>query len=247
MFRLLGLALSAVLLAGAQGPFRFELKRMEKRAGACVTTFEYPEILSAASLVARDRINAGILRMLLRGSGWPAADSGARSLESYANAFMSECAEFQKRPEAHPQYEHKRVTIFRYTPPVLSFRCDASEDAGGAHPFGTTLFVNFDGRTGKTLAIADVIREGSLGELEALAEKLFRQNARLSPAGSLAENGYSFPGNRFKLNENFGLGETELVFFFNTYEIGPGVMGPTEIRIPFQLLRGQLRDGFNAW
>jgi len=247
MFRLIVLALSAVCLANAQGPLRFELKRMEKKAGSCVTSFEYPEILSAESPAARDRMNAGILRMLLRRTGWPATDSGMRSLDAYANAFLAECAEFQQGPAAHPLYEHKRVTIFRYTPPFLSFRCDASEDAGGAHPFGTTLFVNFESRTGKTLTIADLIREGTLQELHSIAEKIFRQDAKLSASESLAASSYSFPGDNFKLTDNFGIGETELVFLFNTYEIGPGAMGPTEIKIPYRLIRNQLRSGFKLW
>ena len=86
-----------------------------------------------------------------------------------------------------------------------------------------------------------------MGELESIAEKIFRQDARLSASESLSASSYSFPGDRFKLNENFGVGETELVFLFNTYEIGPGAMGPTEIKIPYPFLRSQLRPGIGGW
>jgi hypothetical protein len=82
MLRLIVLSVSIVYLGVAQGPLRFELKRFEKKTTGCVITFEYPEIISAASPQARDRINAGILRVLLRASDWPAADSGARSLDA---------------------------------------------------------------------------------------------------------------------------------------------------------------------
>jgi hypothetical protein len=100
LLRFMVLMVFATSAGIAQTPLRFELKRVEKQTLACRTTFEYPEIISAASPEARDRMNAGILRLLLRQSGWPDDDSGFRSLEAYANAFLQDCARFQTRPEA---------------------------------------------------------------------------------------------------------------------------------------------------
>src|SRR5258708_30383494 len=111
MLRLIVLTISIVYSGIAQGPLRFELKRIEKKTSACVITLEYPEIISAASPQAPDRMNAGILRMLLRQSSWPAADSGFRSLDEYANAFLDKCAAVQNRPECRPLYEHHTATI----------------------------------------------------------------------------------------------------------------------------------------
>jgi hypothetical protein len=214
-------------LVVAQGPLRFELKRIEKKTTRCVVTFEYPEVISAASPQARDRINAGILRVLLRRSDWPAPDSGFRSLEAYANDFLTFCAS-----ESRPLYQHKRVMIFRYTPPILSFRFDAHEDAGGVHPFGTTFFVNFESRTGQVIRITDLVREDALPEFESIAEETFRREHDLFPTESLSK-WFSFPGDRFRLNDNFGIGEEQLVFLYNTYEIGSGAMPPTKIKLPY--------------
>lgn len=241
MLRLILLALSAVLLGNAQGALRFELKHFEKKTKACVIQVEYPEIVSAASGEARDRMNAGILRVLLRASDFLASDSGLRSLDEYANRFLKDCEGFQSRPEARDLYEFKRVTIFRYTPPILSFRCDATEDGGGVHPFGSTFFVNFETETGKTIALTDLLKEGSLPKLTSLAEGIFRRDHKLSATESLSEQGYGFPENRFSLNDNFGVGESELMFLFNTYEIGAGAMGSTEIKIDLALVRGLLK------
>src|SRR6266436_3918434 len=36
-------------LAVAQGPLRYETRRIEKNSPGCVVSFEYPEIISAAS------------------------------------------------------------------------------------------------------------------------------------------------------------------------------------------------------
>jgi len=250
MLRLIVLTVAMFYLARvgrAEGPLRFELKQVEKRTTGCVITFQYPEIISAASPQVRDRMNAGILRVLLRLSDWPAPDSGVRSLDAYANVFLKECADFQTRPEARDLYEHKLVTIFRYTPPILSFRCDANEDGGGVHPFGTTLFVNFEISTGKTVVIRDLLREGVFAQLESIAEANFRRDYKLSSTESLLERSYKFPGNRFRLNNNFGIGERELVFLFNTYEIGPGAMGPTEISMPYQQIHNLFKPDFHFW
>jgi hypothetical protein len=247
MLRLIALTVAMVYSGIAQGPLRFELKRVEKKTTSCIITFEYPEIISAATPQARDRINAGIRRVLLRHTDWPAHDSGLASIDAYANEFMTYCAEYQKGPQPRELYQHKMVTIFRYTPPVLSFKCDADEDGGGVHPFGTTLFVNFESSTGKTVTLTDLLGEGDLAKFESVAEAKFRRDYKLSLTESLSEQGFGFPGDRFKLNNNFGIGEREVVFLFNTYEIGPGAMGPTELTIPWVFVRDLFRPALHLW
>jgi Protein of unknown function (DUF3298) len=243
--RLIAIAISSVCLAFGQGPLRFELKRFEKKTTSCHVILEYPEITSAASPEARDRINAGILKLLLRQNSWPASDSGSRSLEGYVSSFLNECAAEQDRPEHHPLYMRKFVTIFRYTPPILSFKCEADEDSGGAHPFGTILFINFETSTGQTIALPDVLKEGAFPKLQSLAEGIFRRENKLSPRESLSEHDYTFPEDRFKLNDNFGFGENALVFLFNTYEIGPGAMPGTQVTIDYPFLRELLKPGLD--
>jgi hypothetical protein len=241
-------ALFPMAYVAADGaPLRFELKRIEMQTRTCAISIEYPEIISAASAEARERINAGIRRALLRQTSWPASDSGQPSLEAYADGFLNACAGNQSRPEIGSLSEHKRVTIFRYTPPILSFRVEASGDVGGAHPFGTTFFVNFESGTGKTILLTDLFNEPSLGKLNAMAEKTFRRDHGLSPTESLREQAFSFPQDRFSLNDNFGIGESGLVFFFNTYEISAGAMGPAQITMPFVILRDILRLNLASW
>jgi hypothetical protein len=68
-----------------------------------------------------------------------------------------------------------------------------------------------------------------------IAEAGILQENQLSPSGSFSEHGFGIPANRPKLNNIFGTGEREVVFFFNTYEISAGAMGPTELAIPWGL------------
>jgi hypothetical protein len=243
--RLIALVVSTACLSVAEGPLRFELRRVERKTEGCgVITFEYPVIISAASPEARDRINAGILRVLLRGTVSGPPQYVGRSLDNYTAQFFKNCREFRARDEApfRELYEHKRVTIFRYTPPILSFRFDATADLGGVHPYGNTLFANFDSVTGETFVLSDILREGGYAKLEATAETRFRWQYKLSPSDRLSES-FSFPGDRFQLNENFGFGEDELVFIFNAYEIAAGAAGSIEIRLPYALLREAMKPG----
>jgi hypothetical protein len=73
------------------------------------------------------------------------------------------------------------------------------------------LLVNFETSTGRTPAITDLLREGALAKLDAAAEAKFRRDNKLSSTESLSEQGYNFPGDHFRLNDNFGVGEKELV------------------------------------
>jgi hypothetical protein len=245
--RLLALVVSTACWSFAQGPLRFELRHVEKKTAGCgVLTFEYPKIISAASPEARDKINAGILRVLLRVTDAGPPRYAGRSLDSYTAQFLTECREFRAWSEGKPPfrelYEHKRVTIFRYTPPILSFRFDAVADHGGVHPYGNTLFANFDSVTGEAIVLSGVLRDGGYAKLEATAERMFRSQYKLAPSDELSEF-YSFPGDRFTLNDNFGFGEDELVFIFNAYEIASGAAGSIEIKVPYALLREALKPG----
>jgi hypothetical protein len=247
MLRLILLTVSLLSLAVAQAPLRIEPKRIEKKLPGCIVTFEYPEIISAVSPQARDRMNAEILRVLLRRVDWPAFNSGARSLDAYANVFLEGCAAVESEPAARGLYDHKVVGTFRYTPPILSFRCDSDADSGGVHPYGTTWFVNLDSRTGKAIHITDLLRQGALRKLESIAEAIFRRDHNLSSTENLAEQAWNFPGHRFRLNDNFGIGDSELVFVFNTYEIAAGAMGATEIKIPYRRIRDLLNPNLHLF
>src|SRR5258707_8542814 len=125
MLRTIGMAVWVTALALAQAPLPYEIRHVEKKSPGCLVSFEYPEITSAAPEV-RDRINAGILQVLLRRSIWPASDSGFRSLDEYANTFVRDCEEVHAGSQPHHDlYERKTVRFFRVRAPIFSFQCVA--------------------------------------------------------------------------------------------------------------------------
>jgi hypothetical protein len=85
--------------------------------------------------------------------------------------------------------------------------------------------------------------QGRLLPLASVAESHFREDHKLSANENLSESSFSFPGDRFKLNDNYGIGDKALVFHFNTYGIAAGAMGDTEIEIPYAEMRHLLKPG----
>jgi hypothetical protein len=232
--------------ARAQGSLHLETRRIEKSSPGCFISFEYPEAISALTVQARDRINAGILGVLLRSTGIGSRASGSRTLSAYAANFLGFCRQYHDENrglQSRDLYERKAVVLLRSKAPVLSFRCSSDADMGGAHPFGTILYVNFDSSTGRPAKLIDFLKTGSMPQLESIAEARFRRDHGLSSAQRLSEAGYNFAGDRFHLNDNYSFGESALVFVFNTYEIAAGAMGPTELTIPYAEITQILRPG----
>jgi hypothetical protein len=104
---------------------------------------------------------------------------------------------------------------------------------GGAHPNSTTRFASFDVRSGRTLTRWDLLREDARDSLDAAGERAFRRVRKLAPDADLAAAGFWFEGGRFKLNENFAVSPTGLLFFFNPYEVAPYALGATSLSLPW--------------
>ena len=108
--------------------------------------------------------------------------------------------------------------------------------AGGAHPNSAMVYWNLDPKTLKEITLESLIKEGSLPELNAIAEKIFRKNEKLSPTASLKDN-YFFEKDTFALNRNFTITKEGLKFLYNPYEIKAYAYGNTELLIPFSELK----------
>lgn len=108
--------------------------------------------------------------------------------------------------------------------------------AGGAHPNSAMVYWNLDPKTLNEITLESLIKEGSLPELTAIGEKIFRKNEKLSPTASLKDN-YFFEKDTFSLNRNFTITKEGLKFLYNPYEIKAYAYGSTELIIPFSELK----------
>ncbi len=104
--------------------------------------------------------------------------------------------------------------------------------SGGAHPNYITSLFSYNTKKQRFVSINDIFPDMIQREnLLELAEKKFRQIRNLGDNEDLAEAGFWFENNKFGLNNNFAVTKDGIIFFFNSYEIGPYAMGTTEIFI----------------
>jgi hypothetical protein len=86
------------------------------------------------------------------------------------------------------------------------------------------------------------LKEGYEEKLTQLGEKAFRKERALTDTASLQKNYFEFPANKFTLNQNYGFTKEGIVFYYNSYEIAAYAAGPTEVIIPYEEIKGWLRE-----
>ncbi|MFD2146566.1 DUF3298 and DUF4163 domain-containing protein [Mucilaginibacter antarcticus] len=111
---------------------------------------------------------------------------------------------------------------------------------GGAHGGSTTAFINWDTKANNDIRLKDVLIAGYRDSLTAIAETIFRQQEKLTPTASLA-NDYFFKDAKFTLNENFVITPVGLKFLYNQYEIKPYAAGQTIVLIPYANIKSLLK------
>jgi hypothetical protein len=105
--------------------------------------------------------------------------------------------------------------------------------AGGAHPNSSITAFNFDVATGRRLTTADIFTDPSA--LLPIVEKKFKAHwaeVLTEAGGDYQKAGFDFANNKFTLPQNILIGDKEVTFSYNPYEVAPYVMGPTDIVIP---------------
>lgn len=111
---------------------------------------------------------------------------------------------------------------------------------GGAHGGTSVTFINWDTKAGKNLKLGDIFISGYHDKLNAVAEKIFRGNEKLTDIASLKDN-YFFKDDKFALNENFSITPLGIKFLYNQYEIKPYAAGITELFIPYTQIKSLIQ------
>lgn len=110
---------------------------------------------------------------------------------------------------------------------------------GGAHGFDDRKIFTFNLTSGKRLALADIIEEGSRATFDVIIEREFRRVRQISPEKSLLDEGlFLSESGGLALTDNIGIVATGLVLHYNPYEVAPYSYGPTHVIIPREALVG---------
>lgn len=111
---------------------------------------------------------------------------------------------------------------------------------GGAHGINQQLSMNFDTQTGQLITLDDLFVPGYQQQLrELLLERLLRETDS-NTIDELHDKGYLYSMDMFA-PENFILGDDEISFVYNPYEIAPYSAGKTELTLSYGQLKKILK------
>lgn len=227
----------------------FTVNELVKTEGRCAQfpktpctqiKISYPRFRAPTPSAAIDTINAEVKQVLLQSvSNEQPPKSIEAAMVKFLQDYQSAIREF---PQQSIWTDEKTVEVIQNRPNLLSLKYSHYWYTGGAHPNSSRTYWHFNPTTGKPIQLSDLFVEGYAPKLNAIAEKHFRQSKKLSADASLNQAGFWFENDKFQINTNFAMTSKGLIFFFNTYEIGPYVIGPTELQIPYTELKGLIKD-----
>jgi len=120
----------------------------------------------------------------------------------------------------------------------LSLLLNTNIYTGGAHPLNEICILSFNPGTGKKVIISEILKNEEA--LKGLIVKEYRRKRNLSDSVNLTDEG--FYSNEWPLPKNFALLSQGLYIIYNAYEIGPYVLGSTELLIPIEAVKPLLKD-----
>jgi hypothetical protein len=156
--------------------------------------------------------------------------------------FVSEYDRFleEGEPSLLPPWECRQEgQVLWQTDSLLSVEVKTISYTGGAHPNAEVWLSVFHLSDGRSLRFSDILTEEEA--FSELAARYFQKSKGLESKEDLFEAGYFWEG-EFTLPDNFALTEKGILLFYNSYEVAPYSLGPTEYTIPWAELAGMLRE-----
>jgi hypothetical protein len=195
--------------------------------------FEYPEFLDMGSDQVLKSLQSNIESILL-------TDLAGTNPQTSAEIFIQDYADFLSESDEDyvvGWYDERYMQWVYTSPKMVSLMFVWNSYYGGAHPNVTITYYNYDPVTGKKMELKDVFTSDGLASLQELAEQEFRVVRELDPEENLEEAGFWFDEGRFELSNNFTFTDSGILFYYNPYEIASYADGPTEVMLPFDLIK----------
>ncbi len=198
-------------------------------------SFTWP--IGKGSEIASD-INDAIDQQMLLYFG---RDSVAPTLEANAQLFLNSYEDFVSQFPDSPGGRSIEVNakVSYESDSLLSIFFTEFNNSGGAHPNSSQFFMNFEKITGEYLSSGRVVLDSA--KLLELAEIAFRKHHEVREGKSLEDQGFFLPETGFFLPGAMGYKDGEFKLIYIPYEIGPYVMGYTELSFTPEELTGIVR------
>ncbi len=158
------------------------------------------------------------------------------TLEEAAAGFIGEYEVYQQEQTDFitPWEIETNGKVLHQSPEVVSLEIDNYSYAGGAHPNGYSILLNFDAKTGAKIDPVEKVTD--VKKLTQLAEAKFREARELEADADLNEEGF-FWGGPFALPANIAITDKGLYFVYNAYEAAAYALGPTDFVLTYEELK----------
>jgi hypothetical protein len=187
-----------------------------------------------------DLINQGILKELsFVMENLPPDLNSLQDIPTKIDSFISQHKSFSKESDFPQMWSFKmNFDILENNNNSLSLVLNTDIYTGGAHPLNEVRILTFNPDSGKKVIFSDILNDEK--SLKSLIVREFRRKRNLSDAVNLTDEG--FYSNEWPLPNNFALLTQGLYIVYNAYEIGPYVLGKTELLIPIDAIKPLLKD-----
>ncbi|MEJ7559078.1 MAG: DUF3298 domain-containing protein [Pedobacter sp.] len=162
--------------------------------------------------------------------------------DAYTKGFIKDFDDFQNDNKDRIQTWFLMINtkVIKQEPQYIAFYTSYINFSGGAHPNSSFTYQNYNPVTHQQITLDSLLLPGSSDKLNAIAERIFRKDEKLTSDQSL-KNNYFFEHDTFKLNTNFTITDEGLLFLYNPYEIKAYAFGITKLLIPFSELKDILK------
>jgi hypothetical protein len=171
-------------------------------------------------------------------------DAKGWTRKQIANDFIDGFEKLQERSAELAEgrwYYKAQVHVETLSDTLISLSVNDEYFTGGAHGGAGTYFITINPKTGQEIKLEDVLKPGFITYFTHEGERSFREVRGLADTTSLMNSGFEFADNKFQLNSNYGFRPEGIVFVYNSYEIAPYAMGPTQIVIPYDRIKDWLQ------
>jgi len=158
----------------------------------------------------------------------PKAATVAEAITHFIEMYRIHSAEFPDMGAAY--FANVSVTETFHAPHLLSFELKNYLFTGGAHGYGSTIFLHVDPLTGAEISSEALFKD--LNGFKAFAEKKFREANGIPISENINATGFWFEKDTFTLPEYIGITNQHIILRYNQYDIASYAAGPIEVLIP---------------
>lgn len=166
----------------------------------------------------------------------------SEQVQPFVNRFLALDKELKSLGVNHSINLTVSPKILNSEGPLATVVLNTSSYLGGAHGSSAQHYFNFDLKTQKQVELLQLLLPNQKTKLNELAHQAFKKWVMDS---KLAENVDEYEQAwKFNLSDNYYMGKQGLILQYQEYEIGPYVVGLPRLVIPYDQLKGIIKDEY---